>query len=327
MAQQRTFASPAWTTKTKVTRREAFLAEMDAVIPWTTLLPLIAPHCPKAGRGRQPLGLEMVLRIYFVLSDPQAEDALYDSEAIRRFVGVELGDDVVPDGTTDLRFRHLLAQHQLTEALFAAIRELLEERRLLLQAGTIVDATIIHAPSSTMNATQTRDPEMQHTRKGKQWYFGMKLHVGTDLRGTVHHLAVTPAGAADITQLPALLHGQERDLSGDQAYWSEPHQQHSSARGTWLPCSQAALGLHQSPRTRLSQESGAGLHAVCAGQSPPAPASVAPAGDGPVRGLSRARVRRTPREPTPQADRRRRPGPRSVSRAATHAMTTGAGLP
>jgi IS5 family transposase len=209
---------------------------MNTVILWAALLAVIAPYYPKAGRGRQPLGLEKMLRIYFVqqwfnLSDPQAEDALYDSEAIRRFVGVELGDDVVPDETTILRFRHLLERHQLTAALFATIRELLAERRLLLQAGTIVDATIIHAPSSTKNATQTRDPEMQQTRKGKQWYFGMKLHVGTDLRGIVHHLTATPAGAADITQLPALLHGQERDLYGDQAYWSEPHRQHWTASG------------------------------------------------------------------------------------------------
>jgi IS5 family transposase len=142
MAKQRTFASLAWTTKGKVTRRERFLAEMEAVIPWPALLALIEPHYPKAGRGRQPLGLTKMLRIYFVqqwfnLSDPQAEDALYDSESIRRFVGVELGDDVVPDETTILRFRHLLERHQLTEQLFATIRGLLEEKRLLLQAGTM----------------------------------------------------------------------------------------------------------------------------------------------------------------------------------------------
>ena len=236
MAKQRTFASLAWTTKGNVTRRERFLAEMDAVIPWPALRILIEPHYPKAGRGRQPLGLEKMLRIYFVqqwfnLSDPQAEDALYDSESIRRFVGVELGDDVVPDETTILRFRHLLERHQLTAALFDAIRELLTAQRLLLQAGTIVDATIIHAPSSTKNATQTRDPEMHQTRKGQQWYFGMKLHVGTDLRGLVHHVVATDAAAADITQLPALLHGQERELYGDQAYWNETHRQHWTASG------------------------------------------------------------------------------------------------
>ena len=172
MANQRTFASLAWSTKGKVTRRERFLAEMDAVIPWSRLLALIAPHYPKAGRGRQPLGLEKMLRLYFVqqwfnLSDPQAEDTLYDSESVRRFVGVELGDDGVPDETTILRFRHLLERHQLTEALFGAIQGLLEEKRLLLKAGTIVDATIIAAPSSTKNAAKARDPEMRQTRKGK----------------------------------------------------------------------------------------------------------------------------------------------------------------
>lgn len=231
MTKQRTFASLAWSTKGKVTRRERFLAEMDAVIPWAPLLALIEPYYPKAGRGRQPLGLEKMLRLYFVqqwfnLSDPQAEDTLYDSESVRRFVGVELGDDGVPDETTILRFRHLLERHQLTDQIFTTIRGLLEEKRLLLKSGTIVDATIVNAPSSTKNATESRDPEMRQTRKGKQWYFGMKLHVGTDPRGLVHHVIATDAAAADITQLPALLHGGERDLYGDQAYWKEDHREH-----------------------------------------------------------------------------------------------------
>jgi len=236
MAKQRTFASLAWSTKGKVTRRERFLAEMDQVIPWRALLALIEPHYPKAGRGRPPLGLAKMLRIYFVqqwfnLSDPQAEDAIFDSESIRRFVGVELGDDVVPDESTILRFRHLLERHQLTAAIFAAIRDLLTEKRLLLKAGTIVDATIISAPSSTKNAARARDPEMRQTRKGNQWYFGMKLHVGTDPRGLVHTMRATDAAAADITQLPALLHGQERVLYGDRAYWSEDHRQTWTASG------------------------------------------------------------------------------------------------
>jgi IS5 family transposase len=236
MAKQRTFASLAWTTKGRVTRREQFLAEMDQVIPWPALLALIAPHYPKPGRGRQPRGLEKMLRIYFVqqwfnLSDPQAEDAIFDSESIRRFVGVELGDDVVPDETTILRFRHLLERHQLTQAVFDTIRDLLTKKRLLLQAGTIVDATIIHAPSSTKNAARARDPEMRQTRKGNQWYFGMKLHVGTDTHGVVHRLTATHAATADITQLPALLHGQERVLYGDRAYWSEAHRQGWTASG------------------------------------------------------------------------------------------------
>jgi len=226
MSEQRTFASVAWNSKGKVTRRERFLAEMDAVIPWTRLLALIEPHYPKAGNGRQPLGLEKMLRIYFLqqwfnLSDPQAEDAIYDSESMRRFAGVELGDDVVPDESTILRFRHLLEQHGLTQGIFEQIQGLLEERRLLLRSGTIVDATIIAAPSSTKNATATRDPEMKQTRKGRNWHFGMKLHIGADQRGIVHTVRATAASVADITQLPDLLHGQERELFGDQAYWRE----------------------------------------------------------------------------------------------------------
>jgi len=236
MGKQRTFASMAWQGKGKVTRRERFLAEMDAVIPWARLLALIEPHYPKAGNGRQPLGLEKMLRIYFLqhwfnLSDPQAEDAIYDSESMRRFARVELGDDVVPDESTILRFRHLLEQQRLSEAIFAAVRELLEERRLLLHAGTIVDATIIAAPSSTKNARAARDPEMKQTHKGGSWHFGMKLHIGADKRGMVHSVRATHAGAADITQLPQLLHGQEREIFGDQAYWKEADREAFAARG------------------------------------------------------------------------------------------------
>ena len=226
MGNQRTFASMAWQAKGKVTRRERFLAEMDGVIPWTRLLGLIAPHYPKAGHGRQTLGMKKMLRIYFLqqwfnLSDPQAEDAIYDSESMRRFARVELGDEVVPDESTILRFRHLLERHGLTQAIFDSITGLLEERRLLLRSGTIVDATIIAAPSSTKNASATRDPEIKQTRKGKNWHFGMKLHIGADKRGIVHTVRATNAAVADITQLPDLLHGQEREVFGDQAYWKE----------------------------------------------------------------------------------------------------------
>jgi transposase, IS5 family len=236
MGDQRTFASMAWRQKGKVTRRERFLAEMDAVIPWQRLRAVIEPHYPKAGAGRQPLGLEKMLRIYFLqqwfnLSDPQAEDAIYDSESMRRFAGVELGDDVVPDESTILRFRHLLEEHRLTQRIFDEIKGLLEERRLMLKSGTIVDATIIAAPSSTKNATATRDPEMKQTRKGRNWYFGMKLHIGADRRGLVHTVTATNAAAADISQLPDLLHGQEREVFGDQAYWKEADRQAYQVRG------------------------------------------------------------------------------------------------
>lgn len=226
MAEQPTFAALAWSTKGKVTRRERFLAEMNAVIPWARLLRVIEPHYPKAGKGRQPLGLEKMLRIYFLqqwfdLSDPAAEDAIYDSESMRRFVGIELGQDTVPDESTILRFRHLLEEHDLTKSLFAEIIGLLEERGLLLKQGTIVDATIISAPSSTKNATRTRDPEMRQTRKGNTWYHGMKIHIGTDTRGIVHSLTTTHAAEADLNQLPSLVHGEERELYGDRAYWNE----------------------------------------------------------------------------------------------------------
>ena len=227
MGDQRTFASVAWNQKGKVTRRERFLAEMEAVIPWERLIALIEPHYPKAGNGRQPLGVEKMLRIYFMqqwfnLSDPEAEDAIYDSESMRRFARVELGDDVVPDETTILRFRHLLEKHRLTEVIFEAVKDLLAERRLMLKSGTIVDATIISAPSSTKNAAQRRDPEMKQTKKGNTWYFGMKLHVGTDTKGLVHSLTTSNAAVADVTQLTQLLHGEERAIYGDRAYWSQP---------------------------------------------------------------------------------------------------------
>lgn len=236
MSEQRTLASVVYDSKRKTTRRERFLAEMDGVIPWTTLLELIEPHYAKPGRGRRPLPLETMLRVYFLqqwfnLSDPQAEDMLYDSESMRRFARIELSDDTVPDESTILRFRHLLEAHALPTQIFEAVRELLTKHRLLLQAGTIVDATIIAAPSSTKNATQTRDPEMRQTRKGKQWHFGMKAHVGTDTQGLVHSLTTTDAAQHDRTQLPALLHGQETTLYGDKAYWSEEDRLHWEASG------------------------------------------------------------------------------------------------
>jgi IS5 family transposase len=250
--QQTTFASAAWNHKGKVTRRERFLAEMDAVIPWSRLLALIEPHYPKAGSGRQPHPMQRMLRIYFMqnwfnLSDPQAEDSLYDIESMRRFAGVELSEEAIPDESTILRFRHLLEQHQLTERIFAEIRTLLEEKRLLLKSGTIVDATIIAAPPSTKNAEKARDPEMHQTRKGKQWHFGMKAHVGTDKRGIVHSLSTTPANTADITELPKLLHGEESEVFGDQAYWCEAHRQGAKARGIRYRINRR--GTHSNPLT------------------------------------------------------------------------------
>jgi IS5 family transposase len=233
---QTTFASMAWAAKGKKTRRERFLAEMDAVIPWGKLQALIEPHYPKAGGGRPPLPMERMLRIYFMqqwfnLSDPQAEDSLYDSESMRRFAGVELAEDTIPDETSILRFRHLLEEHKLTQAIFIEVRGLLEDKGLLLKSGTIVDATIIAAPTSTKNADAKRDPEMHQTKKGKDWHFGMKVHVGTTKQGLVHSLVTGPANEGDITRLDDLLHGRENELYGDQAYWSEDHRQQCGHAG------------------------------------------------------------------------------------------------
>lgn len=269
MGQQRTFAELAWTQKGKVTKRERFLAEMNRVIPWTELIALIEPHYPKGERGRPTLGLEKMLRIYFLqqwfdLSDPLAEEAIYDSESMRRFVGVELGDDVVPDESSILRFRHLLEEHHLTEAIFATVRRLLEARGIMLKTGTIVDATILTAPSSTKNATGTRDPEMAQTKKGTTYHFGMKVHVGTDPHGLVHSLATTHAAAADIQQLPDLVHGEEKVLYGDRAYWSESDRQACQAAGIayrvtkrsskWNPLSRRWRAINQS-RSRVRSRS------------------------------------------------------------------------
>lgn len=223
---QTTFASLAFESKKKLTRRERFLTEMDQVVPWERLLKLIAPHYPKAGNGRQPMPLETMLRIYFLqqwfnLSDPAAEDSLYDIESMRRFAGIDLGDDAVPDETTILNFRRLLERHRLTEAIFRSVNRLLADKRLLLKSGTLVDATIVSAPSSTKNAARTRDPEMTQTKKGSTWYFGMKVHIGTDPRGVVHTVTTTTAREADITQLPALLHGRESVVHGDRGYFSQ----------------------------------------------------------------------------------------------------------
>lgn len=226
MSKQETFSGLAWANKGKKTRREKFLEEMNAIIPWKRLKKLVKRYYSKGDQGRPPFELETMLRIYFLqiwfdLSDPAAEDALYDSESMRRFVGLELSSDKIPDETTIQRFRTLLVDHQLTEAMFSEINGLLETQGLLLRSGTIVDATIINAPSSTKNSTASRDPEMKQTRKGNNWYFGMKVHVGTDKRGLVHSLTTTNAAVNDVTQMSALLHGEEREIYGDRAYWKE----------------------------------------------------------------------------------------------------------
>jgi IS5 family transposase len=234
---QPTFAALAYANKKKKTRREQFLEEMGQVVPWAKLLQVVEPHYPKAGQGRPPLGMEKMLRIYFMqqwfnLSDPGMEDALYDMESLRRFAGIELGQDEVPDETTILNFRHLLEQHQLTRKLFEQVSHHLEHQGLLVREGTIVDATIISAPRSRKNASRQQDPEMSSTRKGTDWFFGHKLHVGTDsVRGLAHSVVVTTAKVHDSRVLPQLLHGQETVLYGDTAYVNRVRQRLYETRG------------------------------------------------------------------------------------------------
>jgi IS5 family transposase len=209
---------------TKKTRRAIFLEEMEQVVPWRELCALLEPHYPKPGNGRPPVGVERMLRIYFLqqwfnLSDPGVEEALYDSSVMRGFVDIDLGCEAVPDETTVCKFRHLLEQHGLGEQILGSVNLHLQAKGVRITTGTIVDATILHAATSTKNRQQQRDPEMHQTRKGKQWYFGMKAHVGVDSKTKIIHTAVaTAANIADSTVLPDLLHGEETRVWGDQAY-------------------------------------------------------------------------------------------------------------
>ena len=227
MPKQDTFAGSGFEKYGRMTRRERFLNEMDKAVPWQALLEVIEPYYPKEpGQrgGRPPRGLEVMLRIHllqhwFTLSDPGVEDALYESPILRQFVGIDLGREPVPDETTVMRFRHLLEEYDLGRQLFETINDVLRTKGLLLQKGTIVDATMINAPSSTKNASGERDPEMHQTKKGEQWYFGMKLHVGVDMDSKViHSIDVTSAEVYDGNCIANLLHGEERAVYGDQLY-------------------------------------------------------------------------------------------------------------
>ena len=211
----------------KPTRRDEFLKTMEAIVPWAALCEVIEPHYPKAGNGRPPIGLERMLRIHFVqhwfnLADLACEEALYDSASLRHFVGIDLGREPVPDSTTITKFRKLLNDNKLGEELFAKVGKELQSRGFKVNTGTIVDATIIGAPSSTKNADNARDPEMHQTRKGKQWYFGMKLHIGVDSQsGLAHSAVVTATNVHDKHALSDLLHGNEQRVYGDSAYASQ----------------------------------------------------------------------------------------------------------
>jgi IS5 family transposase len=224
----------------KKTRKEIFLEKMHHLVPWADLIAAIEPFYPKPeGAGRRPVGIERMLRIYFLqhwfqLSDPGAEEALYDSRALRDFVGIDLGNEPVPDETTILKFRHLLEKHNLGEHLFVLINQYLEENGFKVARGTIVDATIIDAPSSTKNRDKSRDPEMKQTRKGQQWYFGMKAHIGVDSKTKlIHSVVATAASVHDSQVVDDLLHGGETRLYGDSAYAGQKEKIHSAA-----PCAQ-----------------------------------------------------------------------------------------
>lgn len=257
---QKSFSDLEYAAKKKVTRRDRFLAEIDAVTPWKGLAAEIEPYYPRGeGRGRPPIGLERMLRMYiaqqcFGLSDEGIEDAIYDSQAIRAFVGIDLARESAPDATTLLKFRRLLEEHQLTARIFAAINTLLAVKGLILKEGTVVDATIIAAPSSTKNQDGQRDPEMHQTKKGNQWHFGMKAHIGVDAQsGIIHTVVTTPANTADITQAHALLHGEEKLAFGDAGYQGiEKREEHQGSRVRWhvalRPGKRRAL-----PKTKLGR--------------------------------------------------------------------------
>jgi IS5 family transposase len=220
---QISFADAEQASKKKLTRREIFLQDMDQVIPWKAFVKLIEPHYPVAGRGRKPYPLESMLRVhlmqnFFTLSDPAMEDALYDTPCLRSFAGLSL-QDAIPDETTILNFRHLLEANDLAEDMLRQVNALLARKGLMLKRGSIVDATIIAAPSSTKNSAGERDPEMHQAKKGNQWYFGMKAHIAVDAEsGLVHTVTTTPANEADVEQIADLLHGKEEQVWADSGY-------------------------------------------------------------------------------------------------------------
>ena len=223
---QLSLSTTGFERKTKRTRKREFLDEMSLVVPWAELVSLVAPHAPQPGAkgGRPPFATATMLRIHFLqqwfnLSDPAMEEALYDTPMFREFAGLDVGEDHLPDESTILRFRHMLEANDLSVQILATVNAMLTAKGLMLREGSVVDATLIAAPSSTKNSTGTRDPEMHQTKKGNQWHFGMKAHAGVDAdSGLVHSVATTPANAHDITQAHALLHGEETDVFADSGY-------------------------------------------------------------------------------------------------------------
>lgn len=257
MPRQASFADLEYASKKRQTRRELFLNEMESVVPWSALLARIEPYYPKSGkRGRPPMALESMLRIYcaqnwFNYSDRQMEDALYEIESLRRFAGFSGVTAALPDETTILNFRHFLEKHDLTAALLSAINSHLKAQGLLVSKGSMVDATIIHAASSTKNQGKTRDPEMHQTKKGGQYFFGMKAHIGADVEsGLVHHVHGTAANVADVTQVAELLHGEENAVYADAGYTGvERREEHENRGVIWQ------IAARRSTYSKLNQRS------------------------------------------------------------------------
>lgn len=231
MKQMTLAAGTGFEKHARPTKKAEFLGRMATLVPWAEFCALVEPHYPKAGNGRPPIGLERMLRMYFLanwfnLADEACEDALYDVPVFREFCRIDLGRERVPDATTLLNFRHLLEEHQLGAAMFAKVGELLLGNGVKLSGGTIVDATLIAAPPSTKNREKARDPEMHQTKKGNEWHFGMKLHVAADSKtGLIHSASVTAANVHDSHQVPKLLHGRETRFYGDCAYRGKAQRQ------------------------------------------------------------------------------------------------------
>lgn len=259
MTDQLSFASLDFAAKKKRTKRDVFLAEMAAIVPWSKLEALIEPHYPRLGPqgGRRPFRLGVMLRIYclqqwYNLSDPGAEEALYDIQSMRAFAGLELGRDCIPDETTILNFRHLLERHELTKAVFATVAEHLQAKGELLRGGTIVDATLIAASPSTKNEAHKRDPEMTQSKKGNQWYFGMKAHIGVDAKsGLVHTAGVTTGSVHDAKMMDHLVREDDTAVYGDKGYASEEKKRAAEAAGVhWRVKEKAKPGRDLTKRQR-----------------------------------------------------------------------------
>lgn len=224
MVQQRTFSDIEYSNRKKKTKREEFLEAMDSIIPWARWTSLIQPYYPKGKRGRPPKSIETMLRMYllqnwFTLSDAGIEDAIYDSYAMRNFMHIDFLEEQVPDATTLLHFRHLLEEHGIGEAIFNDVKERLDKSGLMLHGGSIVDATIISAPSSTKNKSGERDSEMHQTKKGNQWYFGMKIHSGVDAgSGYIHTITATAANVHDVVEIGKLIREDDDVVYGDSGY-------------------------------------------------------------------------------------------------------------